>query len=212
MKFATIAASVLVASSVLATAGVVSADDVKTGTAKVAVTATDGVLSIDKAPGKGETVGDTITPNDLDFVTVKLSDFVDGDKTMTSNLDSGMFAVTNTLGVNWKLKAKVTEFIDAETKNHFNGTLKFNNQDITNAGDTLLYSSDDNNTEDWTNASHTKWMSPKGGASMVVPMDTKVGNYKAEITYTLTSGVSSDASSKSPDATQPAVPVTGDQQ
>ena len=122
MKFATIAASVLVASSVLATAGVVSAD-VKTaeGTAEVSVTGEGGVLQIDKAPGVQQK-GD-VTGANLKFQDVTLNEFLTKDSVeTTAPMSEGAFGVTNTTGTpNWTLTAKVGTFTGTNNEGTFEG-------------------------------------------------------------------------------------------
>lgn len=228
MKFATIAASVLVASSVLATAGVVSANDISTtsgigqlvegsdtdytatGKASVdVVKGKDAQFTIDKVAGLAKASGD----RGFDFGTVTLTELA---KNATSslkreaNFDQGAFEITNTMGVQkWNLTAVMDKFTDGTPDHDFNGNLAINDKPLTLNTDTVLYSSTD--ADGFTNAndngSKSKWMSPAGQATMLVPTNAKVGNYTAKITYKLSATPTSDTTSNN-DTALPANPVS----
>lgn len=200
MKFATIAASVLVASSVLATAGVVSAD-VKTaeGTAEVSVTGEGGVLQIDKAPGVQQK-GD-VTGANLKFQDVTLNEFLTKDSVeTTAPMSEGAFGVTNTTGTpNWALTAKVGTFTGTNNEGTFEGLGMSMNptgvegNDLPLNGTAALYTSAD---KDGWNTSHTVWQNAgTATAKMSVPSTVKLGKYTADITYTLTTGTSTNTPS-----------------
>ncbi|WP_447408452.1 hypothetical protein ACDP95_08420 [Weissella confusa] len=220
MKFATIAATVLVASSVLASAGVVSADGIGTkvddnnykaqGTASVnVVKGDDAQFTVDQVPGFGTTdngEGKTVA-NDLDFGTVTLSQLANAQQPMTAQLNKGAFAVTNTMGIqSWKLTATMDSFKNETANDDFAGTLVINNVPLTPGKEAQLYSSDneDGFKAAGDNGSKSKWISPATDASMIVPTDAKLGNYTADITYKLTAGVSGNAASSTDATAQPA--------
>ncbi|WP_373891601.1 hypothetical protein ACAW68_08590 [Weissella confusa] len=205
MKFATIAATVLVASSVLATAGVVSADTTMDGKANVSVTNDGGKLEITQVPGVNYTDqnGKAVT-NDLNFDSVTLADLVTGSKQTKAEMKESAFGVLNTLNADWNLTATVTKFSSetAGASAPFYGQLMINGVALTDNQSAPLYTSA--SAGNWNNESHTVWTSPLAKATMVVPTGTKVGSYKADVTYKLSTGTNSNTQSETTDAaTQP---------
>lgn len=202
MKVMTITAALLVAGSVLATAGVASADT-STGKASVEVSGQGGVLQIDKAPGadtKDVTGNTTAKGASIDFGTVTLTQLAEKAQPMPATLAAKTFQVTDTQdSAKWQLTGAVTDFTVAGTNKKFDGTLTINNvplsTDTSATQGAKLFDAESDGT--W-NDSHTTWNNKDTGASILVPQDAKVGQYEATITYNLTSGVSADTASATP--------------
>ncbi|WP_195318109.1 hypothetical protein [Weissella cibaria] len=202
MKVMTLTAALLVAGSVLATAGVASADT-STGKASVAVTGDNGILQIDKAPGadtKDATGNTTAKGASIDFGKVTLTQLAEKAQTMPATLAAKTFQVTDTQdSAKWQLTGAVTDFTVAGTNKKFDGTLTINNvplsTDTSATQGAKLFDAESDGT--W-NDSHTTWNNKDTGASILVPQDAKVGQYEATITYNLTSGVSADTASATP--------------
>ena len=202
MKVMTITAALLVAGSVLATAGVASADT-STGKASVEVSGQGGVLQIDKAPGADEkdAAGNTkANGTSIDFGTVTLTQLAEKAQPMPATLAAKTFQVTDTQdSAKWQLTGAVTDFTVAGTNKKFDGTLTINNvplsTDTSATQGAKLFDAESDGT--W-NDSHTTWNNKDTGASILVPQDAKVGQYEATITYNLTSGVSADTASATP--------------
>ena len=210
MKFATIAASVLVASSVLATAGVVSANsgigtyiDDKNysadGTASVTVEkGADAQFTIDRVPGIGTTQNSNgeLVANDLNFGSVTLTQLAQSEQKMPAKLNKGAFAVTNTMGVqSWQLNATMHSFKNKAASDEFPGALKINDVSLNPEQDTPLYSSATAEGFSDDNGSKSKWISPVADAEMVVPTTAKLGDYTANITYKLSATPTADTTS-----------------
>ena len=193
MKFATITATVLVASSVLATAGVVSADTTMDGKANVSITNDGGKFEITQVPGVNYTDqnGKAVT-NDLNFDSVTLADLVKNDKQTKAEMKESAFGVLNTWNEDWNLTTTVTKFSseDAGTSAPFYGQLMINGVALTDNQSAPLYTSA--SAGNWNNDSHTVLTSPVAKATMVVPTGTKVGSYKADVTYKLSTGTNAN--------------------
>ena len=202
MKVMTLTAALLVAGSVLTTAGVASADT-STGKASVEVSGQGGVLQIDKAPGADEkdAAGNTkANGTSIDFGTVTLTQLAEKAQPMPAKLAAKTFQVTDTQdSAKWQLTGAVTNFTVAGTDKKFDGTLTINgvplSTDTSATQGAKLFDAESDGT--W-NDSHTTWNNKDTGASILVPQDAKVGQYEATITYNLTSGVSADTSSATP--------------
>ena len=202
MKVMTLTAALLVAGSVLATAGVASADT-STGKASVEVSGQGGVLQIDQAPGADtkDAAGNTTAAGaSLKFGTVTLTELAQEAKTKTADVPADAFRVTDTQdSAKWQLTGAVTKFKVADTDKQFDGTLTINDVPLsTDASSTQgakLFDAESAGT--WDN-SHTTWSNAKTGSSILVPQNAKVGQYEATITYNLTSGVPADAASATP--------------
>ena len=202
MKVMTLTAALLVAGSVLATAGVASADT-STGKASVEVSGQGGVLQIDKAPGADEkdAAGNTkANGTSINFGTVTLTQLAEKAQPMPATLAAKTFQVTDTQdSAKWQLTGAVTDFTVAGTNKKFDGTLTINDvplsTDSSSTQGAKLFDAESAGT--WDN-SHTTWSNAKTGASILVPQNAKVGQYEATITYNLTSGVPADAASATP--------------
>ena len=202
MKVMTLTAALLVAGSVLATAGVASADT-STGKASVEVSGQGGVLQIDKAPGADEkdAAGNTkANGTSIDFGTVTLTQLAEKAQPMPATLAAKTFQVTDTQdSAKWQLTGAVTDFTVAGTNKKFDGTLTINSvplsTDTSATQGAKLFDAESDGT--W-NDSHTTWNNKDTGASILVPQDAKVGQYEATITYNLTSGVPADTASATP--------------
>ncbi|MCT0012118.1 hypothetical protein [Weissella cibaria] len=129
MKVMTLTAALLVAGSVLATAGVASADT-STGKASVEVSGQGGVLQIDKAPGADEkdAAGNTkANGTSINFGTVTLTQLAEKAQPMPATLVAKTFQVTDTQdSAKWQLTGAVTDFTVAGTNKKFDGTLTIN--------------------------------------------------------------------------------------
>lgn len=202
MKVMTLTAALLVAGSVLATAGVASADT-STGKASVEVSGQGGVLQIDKAPGADEkdAAGNTkANGTSINFGTVTLTQLAEKAQPMPATLAAKTFQVTDTQdSAKWQLTGAVTDFTVAGTNKKFDGTLTINSvplsTDTSATQGAKLFDAESDGT--W-NPSHTTWNNKDTGASILVPQNAKVGQYEATITYNLTSGVPADAASATP--------------
>lgn len=202
MKVMTLTAALLVAGSVLATAGVASADT-STGKASVEVSGQGGVLQIDKAPGADEkdAAGNTkANGTSIDFGTVTLTQLAEKAQPMPATLAAKTFQVTDTQdSAKWQLTGAVTDFTVAGTNKKFDGTLTINSvplsTDTSATQGAKLFDAESDGTWD---PSHTTWNNKDTGASILVPQNAKVGQYEATITYNLTSGVPADAASATP--------------
>ena len=195
-------ATLLVAGSVLATAGVASADT-STGKASVEVSGQGGVLQIDKAPGADEkdAAGNTkANGTSINFGTVTLTQLAEKAQTLPATLAAKTFQVTDTQdSAKWQLTGAVTDFTVSGTNKKFDGTLTINNvplsTDTSATQGAKLFDAESDGTWD---PSHTKWNNNDVNASILVPQNAKVGQYEATITYNLTSGVPADAASATP--------------
>lgn len=202
MKVMTLTAALLVAGSVLATAGVASADT-STGKASVEVSGQGGVLQIDKAPGADEkdAAGNTkANGTSINFGTVTLTQLAEKAQPMPAKLAAKTFQVTDTQdSAKWQLTGAVTDFTVAGTNKKFDGTLTINSvplsTDTSATQGAKLFDAESDGTWD---PSHTTWNNKDTGASILVPQNAKVGQYEATITYNLTSGVPADAASATP--------------
>ncbi|MCS9988109.1 hypothetical protein EFL83_05255 [Weissella cibaria] len=202
MKVMTLTAALLVAGSVLATAGVASADT-STGKASVEVSGQGGVLQIDKAPGADEkdAAGNTkANGTSINFGTVTLTQLAEKAQPMPATLAAKTFQVTDTQdSAKWQLTGAVTDFTVAGTNKKFDGTLTINSvplsTDTSATQGAKLFDAESDGTWD---PSHTTWNNKDTGASILVPQNAKVGQYEATITYNLTSGVPADAASATP--------------
>ena len=202
MKVMTLTAALLVAGSVLTTAGVASADT-STGKASVEVSGQGGVLQIDKAPGADEkdAAGNTkANGTSIDFGTVTLTQLAEKAQPMPAKLAAKTFQVTDTQdSAKWQLTGAVTAFTVAGTNKKFDGTLTINSvplsTDTSATQGAKLFDAESDGTWD---PSHTTWNNKDTGASILVPQNAKVGQYEATITYNLTSGVPADAASATP--------------
>lgn len=202
MKVMTLTATLLVAGSVLATAGVASADT-STGKASVEVSGQGGVLQIDKAPGADEkdAAGNTkANGTSINFGTVTLTQLAEKAQPMPATLAAKTFQVTDTQdSAKWQLTGAVTDFTVAGTNKKFDGTLTINSvplsTDTSATQGAKLFDAESDGTWD---PSHTTWNNKDTGASILVPQNAKVGQYEATITYNLTSGVPADAASATP--------------
>ena len=202
MKVMTLTAALLVAGSVLATAGVASADT-STGKASVEVSGQGGVLQIDKAPGADEKdAADNTKANgtSINFGTVTLTQLAEKAQPMPATLAAKTFQVTDTQdSAKWQLTGAVTDFTVAGTNKKFDGTLTINSvplsTDTSATQGAKLFDAESDGTWD---PSHTTWNNKDTGASILVPQNAKVGQYEATITYNLTSGVPADAASATP--------------
>lgn len=202
MKVMTLTAALLVAGSVLATAGVASADT-STGKASVEVSGQGGVLQIDKAPGADEkdAAGNTkANGTSINFGTVTLTQLAEKAQPMPATLAAKTFQVTDTQdSAKWQLTGAVTDFTVAGTNKKFDGTLTINSvplsTDTSATQGAKLFDAESDGTWD---PSHTTWNNQDTGASILVPQNAKVGQYEATITYNLTSGVPADAASATP--------------
>ena len=202
MKVMTLTAALLVAGSVLTTAGVASADT-STGKASVEVSGQGGVLQIDKAPGADEkdAAGNTkANCTSIDFGTVTLTQLAEKAQPMPATLAAKTFQVTDTQdSAKWQLTGAVTDFTVAGTNKKFDGTLTINSvplsTDTSATQGAKLFDAESDGTWD---PSHTTWNNKDTGASILVPQNAKVGQYEATITYNLTSGVPADAASATP--------------
>ena len=202
MKVMTLTAALLVAGSVLATAGVASADT-STGKASVEVSGQGGVLQIDKAPGadEKEAAGNTkANGTSINFGTVTLTQLAEKAQPMPATLAAKTFQVTDTQdSAKWQLTGAVTDFTVAGTNKKFDGTLTINSvplsTDTSATQGAKLFDAESDGTWD---PSHTTWNNKDTGASILVPQNAKVGQYEATITYNLTSGVPADAASATP--------------
>ncbi|WP_270320213.1 hypothetical protein [Weissella cibaria] len=202
MKVMTLTAALLVAGSVLATAGVASADT-STGKASVEVSGQGGVLQIDKAPGADEkdAAGNTkANGTSINFGTVTLTQLAEKAQPMPATLAAKTFQVTDTQdSAKWQLTGAVTDFTVAGTNKKFDGTLTINSvplsTDTSATQGAKLFDAESDGTWD---PSHTTWNNKDMGASILVPQNAKVGQYEATITYNLTSGVPADAASATP--------------
>ena len=202
MKVMTLTATLLVAGSVLATAGVASADT-STGKASVEVSGQGGVLQIDKAPGADEkdAAGNTkANGTSIDFGTVTLTQLAEKAQPMPATLAAKTFQVTDTQdSAKWQLTGAVTDFTVAGTNKKFDGTLTINSvplsTDTSATQGAKLFDAESDGTWD---PSHTTWNNKDTGASILVPQNAKVGQYEATITYNLTSGVPADTASATP--------------
>lgn len=202
MKVMALTAALLVAGSVLATAGVASADT-STGKASVEVSGQGGVLQIDKAPGADEkdAAGNTkANGTSINFGTVTLTQLAEKAQPMPATLAAKTFQVTDTQdSAKWQLTGAVTDFTVAGTNKKFDGTLTINSvplsTDTSATQGAKLFDAESDGTWD---PSHTTWNNQDTGASILVPQNAKVGQYEATITYNLTSGVPADAASATP--------------
>lgn len=202
MKVMTLTAALLVAGSVLATAGVASADT-STGKASVEVSGQGGVLQIDKAPGADEkdAAGNTkANGTSINFGTVTLTQLAEKAQPMPATLAAKTFQVTDTQdSAKWQLTGAVTDFTVAGTNKKFDGTLTINSVPLSTDTSAIqgakLFDAESDGTWD---PSHTTWNNKDTGASILVPQNAKVGQYEATITYNLTSGVPADAASATP--------------
>ncbi|WP_288487655.1 hypothetical protein [uncultured Weissella sp.] len=202
MKVMTLTAALLVAGSVLTTAGVASADT-STGKASVEVSGQGGVLQIDKAPGADEkdAAGNTkANGTSINFGTVTLTQLAEKAQPMPATLAAKTFQVTDTQdSAKWQLTGAVTDFTVAGTNKKFDGTLTINSvplsTDTSATQGAKLFDAESDGTWD---PSHTTWNNKDTGASILVPQNAKVGQYEATITYNLTSGVPADAASATP--------------
>ncbi|MCA1355000.1 hypothetical protein M2M32_02625 [Weissella cibaria] len=202
MKVMTLTAALLVAGSVLATAGVASADT-STGKASVEVSGQGGVLQIDKSPGADEkdAAGNTkANGTSINFGTVTLTQLAEKAQPMPATLAAKTFQVTDTQdSAKWQLTGAVTDFTVAGTNKKFDGTLTINSvplsTDTSATQGAKLFDAESDGTWD---PSHTTWNNKDTGASILVPQNAKVGQYEATITYNLTSGVPADAASATP--------------
>ncbi|MCU7538179.1 hypothetical protein D0506_04840 [Weissella cibaria] len=202
MKVMTLTAALLVAGSVLATAGVASADT-STGKASVEVSGQGGVLQIDKAPGADEkdAAGNTkANGTSINFGTVTLTQLAEKAQPMPATLAAKTFQVTDTQdSAKWQLTGAVTDFTVAGTNKKFDGTLTINSvplsTDTSATQGAKLFDAESDGTWD---PSHTTWNNKDTGASILVPQNAKVGQYEATITYNLTSGVPAGAASATP--------------
>ena len=202
MKVMTLTAALLVAGSVLTTAGVASADT-STGKASVEVSGQGGVLQIDKAPGadtKDVTGNTTAKGASIDFGKVTLTQLAEKAQTLPETLAAKTFQVTDTQdSAKWQLTGAVTDFTVSGTNKKFDGTLTINSvplsTDTSATQGAKLFDAESDGTWD---PSHTTWNNKDTGASILVPQNAKVGQYEATITYNLTSGVPADAASATP--------------
>jgi hypothetical protein len=160
------------------TTGITNPEAGKTGDSTASGTAAVEVMA-------GTRTLDQVVTN-LDFGKASMNDLATAAVTGTAKIPAEAFKVTDNSGYKngWSLTVKVSSFKNQATgaaaDDKFDGHLTIKGVELT--------ADDTNASEIFASTDRSTWKSPETEAKITVPTTANVGQYSANMTYTLTNG------------------------